>query len=112
MTATDDRSLSSVESVPALRTLDHRECELVLARNEVGRLAYTLHDRVNIVPIHYVYEEGWIYGRTEPGGKLVEILRNRRVAFEVDEHEGVFSWSSVVGPRFIAGRNADRAVQA
>jgi hypothetical protein len=48
------------------------------------------------VPVHYVYDEGWIYGRTEPEGKLVPILRNRRVAFEVDEIRGMFSWQSVV----------------
>lgn len=87
---------ASLDFVPALRTLEQAECEEVLRRNVVGRLAFALHDRVNIVPIHFVYEAGWIHGRTEPGGKLVEILRNRRVAFEVDEHDGLFSWRSVV----------------
>jgi len=55
------------------------------------------------VPIHYAYDEGWIYGRTAPGGKLREILRNRRVAFEVDEHTRVFQWRSVVarGPLYL-----------
>lgn len=64
--------------------------------NIVGRLACSLHDRVEIFPIHYVYDSAAIYGRTDPGGKLVDILRNRRVVFEVDEHEDLFSWRSVV----------------
>lgn len=81
---------------PSLGILEPRKCEELLKRQEVGRIAFALQDRVGIVPVHYVYDEGWIYGRTEPEGKLVPILRNRRVAFEVDEIRGMFSWQSVV----------------
>lgn len=94
--ATKTSSSSSAEAVPALHALDMLQCEEVLRSNIVGRLACALHDRVEIFPIHFVYESGSIYGRTDPGGKLVDILRNRRVAFEVDEHEDMFSWRSVI----------------
>lgn len=87
---------SSLDFAPSLGNLDRKQCEAVLTRNVVGRLAFSLHDRVSIVPVHFVYSEGWIYGRTSPGGKLLDIVRNRRVAFEVDEDEGFFSWRSVV----------------
>jgi osmotically-inducible protein OsmY len=65
------------------------------------------------VPIHYVYSSGWIYGRTAGAGKLREILRNRRIAFEVDEHPQLFEWSSVVvrGPLYLIAQGnapADR----
>jgi uncharacterized protein len=89
--------------VPLFAALDTKTCEAVLSRNSVGRIAFSLHDRVSIVPIHYVYASGWIYGRTAAAGKLGEILRNRRVAFEVDEHSQVFQWRSVVvrGPLYV-----------
>jgi nitroimidazol reductase NimA-like FMN-containing flavoprotein (pyridoxamine 5'-phosphate oxidase superfamily) len=96
MTLTPQPSASSLDMAPALGTLEGVKCEELLKRQEVGRLAYALQDRVGIVPIHYAYDDGWIYGRTEPEGKLVPILRNRRVAFEVDEIQGMFSWQSVV----------------
>ena len=50
-----------------------------------------------------VYESGWIYGRTVAGGKLREILRNRRVVFEIDEQNQLFEWRSVVvrGPLYL-----------
>lgn len=96
MSLTTQDRVSSLETFPALGVLERDECERLLKRNMVGRLAFTLHDHVGILPVHYVYDDGWIYGRTEPGGKLVPILRNRRVAFEVDEHEGMFTWQSVV----------------
>lgn len=94
-TASPSRS-HSLDMFPALGTLEPEQCEQLLKRNVVGRLASSLQDHVSIVPVHYVYDDGWIYGRTEAGGKLVPILRNRRVAFEVDEHQGMFSWQSVV----------------
>jgi nitroimidazol reductase NimA-like FMN-containing flavoprotein (pyridoxamine 5'-phosphate oxidase superfamily)/osmotically-inducible protein OsmY len=79
------------------------ECEAVLSRNNVGRIAFALHDRVNIVPINYVYSDGWVYGRTAAAGKLRDILRNRRIAFEVDEHVDMFEWRSVIvrGPLYL-----------
>jgi len=81
---------------PALGTLSKGECEELLARNIVGRLAFTLHDHVGIVPVNYVYDGGSIYGRTQPGGKLLDIVRNRRVVFEIDEPERMFIWRSVI----------------
>lgn len=103
MTPSRNPSPTSPDLVPALGVLERAKCEEILSRNVVGRLGFTLHDRVNITPVHFAYEEGWIYGRTQPGGKLLSILRNRRVAFEVDEHEDLFNWKSVVvhGPLYL-----------
>lgn len=93
----------SPQDLPVFKTLNRAECEVILSRNDVGRIAFALHDRVNIVPIHYVYLDGWIYGRTGSAGKLREILRNRRIAFEVDEHSELFEWRSVIvhGPLYL-----------
>jgi nitroimidazol reductase NimA-like FMN-containing flavoprotein (pyridoxamine 5'-phosphate oxidase superfamily) len=82
--------------VPRTVTLTHRQCEKLLARNHVGRLAYTFRDAVDIVPLHYAYADGWIYIRTAPGQKLAKLRHHRWVAFEVDEIFGMFDWSSVV----------------
>lgn len=93
-----------IEDAPLLGVLEGlRACERILVDNNVGRIAFALQDRVSIVPVHYVYDAGWIYGRTASGGKLRELLRNRRVAFEVDEHTRLFQWRSVVvrGPLYL-----------
>ncbi len=82
---------------PRFRTLEHDECVAILARNHLGRIAYARQDRVDIEPLHYVYDEGWLYGRTSHGAKLESAgTRLRPVAFEVDEVEGLFSWRSAV----------------
>ncbi len=82
--------------IPSFGTLSPTECEDFLRQHKVGRLAYALHDRVNVTPIHYKYADGWLYGRSAPGGKLLAILRNRWIAFEVDEADGFFDWRSVI----------------
>jgi len=81
---------------PQFRDMTRSECEELLARNNVGRMAFSLHDRVDIEPLHYVFADGWLYGRTGRGTKISTLQHNRWVAFEVDEHEGLFDWRSVV----------------
>lgn len=79
-----------------IRELEPDEVRALLTRNHVGRIAFSLHDRVDIRPIHYVYADNWLYGRTSPSDKLVKLRHNQWVAFEVDEVRGPFDWMSVV----------------
>ena len=78
------------------RDMSRDEIEAMLLRNKVGRLAFSFHDRVDIQPIHYVYERGWLYGRTSEGEKIASLTHNQWVAFEVDEVNDVFDWRSIV----------------
>lgn len=78
------------------RELTRQEIEEMLLRNKVGRLAFSFHDRVDVQPIHYVYERGWLYGRTSEGDKISSLTHNQWVAFEVDETNDVFDWRSIV----------------
>src|SRR3954468_16517347 len=80
----------------AFRELSRDEIEQMLLRNNVGHLAFSLHDRVDVQPIHYVYERGWLYGRTSEGDKIMSLVHNQWVAFEVDEVNALFDWKSSV----------------
>ena len=82
--------------VPSFHELTRAQCNEILARNYVGRVAFSYHDHVDIEPIHFVYAEGWIYGRTAHGTKLRTLAHNRWLAFEVDEVDALFDWRSVV----------------
>lgn len=81
---------------PVFRDLTKEESESVLARNHVGRMAYSFRDAVDIRPIHYVFDDTWLFGRTSPGDKLITLQHHQWVAFEVDEVSGQFDWKSVV----------------
>lgn len=77
-------------------TLDRPACDALLAAQHVGRLAFSFRDRVDIEPVHYVYDDGHIYGRTQVGTKVDVLAHHPWVAFEVDEVEALFHWRSVV----------------
>jgi nitroimidazol reductase NimA-like FMN-containing flavoprotein (pyridoxamine 5'-phosphate oxidase superfamily) len=81
---------------PKFRHLTLEESHALLASNHVRRIAFSLHDRVDIEPINYVSDGDWIFGRTSEGTKLATLLHHPSCAFEVDEVHGLFDWSSVV----------------
>ena len=81
---------------PVIGALRGDEAQALLTRNHVGRIAFSLHDRVDVEPVHYVYEAPWIFGRTSKGTKLSTLLHHPWCAFEVDEVRGPFDWTSVV----------------
>src|SRR5687767_1437716 len=81
---------------PIIRELKGDEAQALLLRNNVGRIAFALHDRVDMAPIHYVYEAPWICGRTSTGAKVLTLAHNQWCAFETDEVRGLFDWESVV----------------
>jgi uncharacterized protein len=82
---------------PQIRELDDLDIKAILARNLVGRLALFRDGQIDILPLHYVYWEGSIYGRTSPGGKLAAMdPGGTPVAFEVDEVQSMKKWRSVL----------------
>jgi nitroimidazol reductase NimA-like FMN-containing flavoprotein (pyridoxamine 5'-phosphate oxidase superfamily) len=81
---------------PTFRELTEEESRALLARHNVGRIAYSFHDRVDVQPIHYTVSGDWLYGRTSRGGKFATLAHNPWCAFEVDEVRDLFDWDSVV----------------
>jgi nitroimidazol reductase NimA-like FMN-containing flavoprotein (pyridoxamine 5'-phosphate oxidase superfamily) len=78
------------------RDLTFDESHAILERHNVGRIAYPINDGVDIQPIHYVFDDVWVYARTSRGHKFAALANNSLCAFEVDEVRGLFDWESVV----------------
>jgi uncharacterized protein len=82
---------------PEFRQMSREEVYDLLARNHIGRMAYARGNRIDIEPMHYVYSDGWLYGRTSRGVKLKTTGESWwPVAFEVDEIDALFEWRSAV----------------
>ncbi|HEY0971989.1 MAG TPA: pyridoxamine 5'-phosphate oxidase family protein [Gemmatimonadales bacterium] len=79
-----------------VRELSQEESVALLERQQVGRLAHAFRGRVDVVPVSYIHRDGWLYGRTSMGPKLLTLAHHHWVAFEVDEIRGPFDWTSVV----------------
>ena len=113
------RAGMSIHAKPIIRALRGDEAQALLIRNRVGRIACSQQDRVDIEPLHYVYEAPWIFGRTSTGAKLLTLSHNQWCAFETDDVRGMFDWESVVVKGPFSTRNSpfaawdyDRAVAA
>lgn len=81
---------------PAVRDLTRSEIDEILGRNNVGRLAYAMRNRVDVEAMPYAYDAPWVYGRTTPAMKLATVEHLRFVTLEVDEIAGGNEWHSVV----------------
>lgn len=95
----------------SIRELSPEEIRAFLESQHVGRLAYTFRDRVDIVPVHFVHDDGWLYGRTSFGPKLVTLAQHHWVAFEVDDVRDAYHWTSVVVRGTFHGIDAADPVQ-
>jgi nitroimidazol reductase NimA-like FMN-containing flavoprotein (pyridoxamine 5'-phosphate oxidase superfamily) len=104
---------------PVIRSLSANAMTALLVRNHVGRIAYSQNGRVDIEPIHYVYDAPWIFGRTRVGAKILAQDLNFWCAFETDDVQGLFDWESVVAKGPFSASNSplvtwdyDRALAA
>lgn len=70
-----------------VRELTQDECWDLLRTHEFGRLAFHLGPEVHLTPINYAVDERSLLFRTAPGSKLVGVLMNPDVVFEIDEHD-------------------------
>ncbi|HET8560250.1 MAG TPA: pyridoxamine 5'-phosphate oxidase family protein [Marmoricola sp.] len=68
-----------------IEELSELDCWEVLRRNELGRLGFHLLDEVHIVPVNYAVDGESLLFRTVEGSKLLGVVLNSNVAFEVEE---------------------------
>ena len=67
----------------------------LLAGQQVGRLATALDRMPEIFPVNFAVDGESIVFRTAEGSKLVEVVLNEQVAFEVDGWDDNGGWSVV-----------------
>ena len=69
-----------------LTVLSVDECIRLLSSHvpRVGRIGFVNENKPVILPVNYVFHEGTIVFRTDPGAKLGAAAGGQQVAFEVD----------------------------
>jgi nitroimidazol reductase NimA-like FMN-containing flavoprotein (pyridoxamine 5'-phosphate oxidase superfamily) len=83
----------------ATTTLTEDQCWEYLAKQPIGRLATAAVGEPEIFPLNYAVSGRNIYVRTVPGTKLVELVVNAKVAFEIDQWSSDVAYSVVVKGR-------------
>jgi len=81
-----------------IQEMSKTECLSTLARSRVGRLACAHENQPYVVPIYFVYEDGYLYlyGFTTLGQKVEWMRSNPLVCIELDEIVNDNQWMSIV----------------
>ena len=77
--------MHTIEERTGLEVLDDKECQLLLGRATLGRLAAVVDGRPSIFPVNFRRYGGSVVFRSDEGTKLDAAAREQPVALEVDE---------------------------
>ena len=79
-----------------LGKLNENEIEDLLQQQAVGRIGCHAEGITYVVPINYVYKDGYIYAHSAEGKKITMLRKNPKVCFEVDSIGNIRNWKSVI----------------
>jgi nitroimidazol reductase NimA-like FMN-containing flavoprotein (pyridoxamine 5'-phosphate oxidase superfamily) len=72
------------------------ECWDLIGAQEFGRMAFHLAEQVHITPINYAVDGETLLFRTAEGSKLLAVVMNPDIAFEIDDYSEDTAWSVII----------------
>jgi len=79
-----------------VRTMSAAECDALLERVRLGRLACSMDGKPYVVPFHFAYADGRLYAFSLPGKKIDIMRSNPQVCVLIEEPGTDRDWKSVV----------------
>lgn len=79
-----------------LGSLTSAEIEQLLNDGLYGRLACTDGEEVYLVPVSYLYHDGFIIAHSREGKKISMMRKHPAVCFEVDMVKDMCNWQTVI----------------
>lgn len=79
-----------------IRSLNKKECELLLEQNYIGQLGYTYLEQPYVVPITYFFSNNKIICYSGEGHKINALRKHNLVALQVSLINTVNNWQSVL----------------
>lgn len=76
-------------------SLKKEQCERILLGNMIGRIGCHT-EKTFVVPITYVFDNGYIYAHSKDGLKIKMMRKNPKVCFQVDQIDNMTNWRSVI----------------
>lgn len=76
--------------------INNEECDAILCRASIGRLACSRDNQPYVVPVYLACESGWVYVFSTFGQKIRWMRANPKVCVEVDEIMSESEWATVI----------------
>jgi len=77
-------------------SLTKSQCERILLGSMIGRIGCYSSGKSYVVPITYVFDNGYIYAHSKEGLKIRMMRKNPEVCFQVDQIDNMANWRSVI----------------
>ncbi len=68
----------------------------IFERGQLAHLGCYANKEVYIVPITYVYLEGFLYSHSQPGKKIKMMRKHPDICIQVEEVQNYFQWKSAI----------------
>ncbi|MCP9753150.1 pyridoxamine 5'-phosphate oxidase family protein [Ferruginibacter sp. HRS2-29] len=78
-----------------LGQLNEQQIKNLLLSHTVGRVGCIAGNKPYIVPVTYIFEDGYIVSQSNEGTKLDMMRKNKNVCFQVDMIVDMANWQSV-----------------
>lgn len=75
--------------------LSNEQARALLADEGYAHLGCVVDDEPYVVPIHYMFADGFVYGHSLPGRKLAAMRESPRVCLQVESVHSEYRWRSV-----------------
>ena len=79
-----------------LGILNEEQIIQVLTKNVIGRIGCYADEKIYVVPVAYLYDDGYLLGHTIRGMKTSMLKTNPKCCFEVDSMQDMGNWQSVI----------------
>ena len=79
-----------------LGVLNEEQIVQVLTKNVIGRIGCYADEKIYMVPVAYLYDDGCLLGHTIRGMKTRMLEKNPKCCFEVDSMQDMGNWQSVI----------------
>jgi nitroimidazol reductase NimA-like FMN-containing flavoprotein (pyridoxamine 5'-phosphate oxidase superfamily) len=79
-----------------LGELNEEQVEHVLTTNVIGRIGCYADEKIYVVPVAYLYDDGYLLGHTIRGMKTRMLKKNPKCCFEVESMQDMGNWQSVI----------------
>lgn len=101
---------SNVVPQPEIR--DSQQCWSLLRQTSIGRLAFTVEGRPDVLPVNYKVDQETIFFRTGNGTKFSALEGNAYVALEANAVSAEFgtAWSVVVKGRAVLANSTNASL--
>src|SRR5215510_2333342 len=79
-----------------INQLGERESRALLQGEVTGRLGCSDHGKPYIVPVHYLFDNNYLYVQSPPGHKIDVLRDNPNACLQVDNVKDDLHWRSVL----------------